>query len=52
MLRQRDLVRPPVAGNAENLRMIAPGPDDRPGQVLVDLRIKLVDRREILIAFG
>jgi hypothetical protein len=27
-----DLRRPPVAGTAETLRMIAPGPDDRPGK--------------------
>jgi len=26
-------VRPPVAGNAETLRMIAPGPDDRNREV-------------------
>jgi len=33
MLRHRDFVRPPVVGNAENLRMIAPGPDDRTGKL-------------------
>ncbi|MDB5679366.1 MAG: hypothetical protein JWM94_2368 [Sphingomonas bacterium] len=33
MLRHRDFVRPPVAGNAETLRMIAPGPDDRTGKL-------------------
>jgi len=33
VLRHRGFVRPPAAGNAETLRMIAPGPDDRTGKL-------------------
>lgn len=51
MLRRRYLVRPPVAGNAETLRMIAPGPDDRTDD-LVGFRAKPIFGREIQVAFG